>query len=255
MMESLNHPKGHPVSWKVLYRPLATLAAIASIAGLALIQPTPAHAVDRDCGDFSTQADAQRFFLDQGGPSSDPHRLDGDNDGIACESNPCPCSFSTTPPPSPGAQAQNIAARITAVVDGDTIKVRTSSGSYTTVRLLGIDTPEMSPLRCGARAATKSMRGMSFVRLSDGRLSGRAVTLTTDPTQDRRDRYGRLLAYATTRAGAELGRTQLRRGWAKIYVFEQAFRRLTGYRNVQAAARSEGLGVWGVCGGNFDRLG
>jgi micrococcal nuclease len=43
---------------------------------------------DLDCGDFDTHADAQSFFIGQGGPSSDPHRLDADNDGIACESLP-----------------------------------------------------------------------------------------------------------------------------------------------------------------------
>src|SRR3989344_5178786 len=41
---------------------------------------------DRDCGDFSSQAEAQEFFEDEGGPSSDYHGLDRDKDGIACES-------------------------------------------------------------------------------------------------------------------------------------------------------------------------
>ncbi len=40
---------------------------------------------DRDCGDFLTQKEAQAFFKAAGGPFSDPHRLDGDDDGIACE--------------------------------------------------------------------------------------------------------------------------------------------------------------------------
>ncbi|MEA2574457.1 MAG: micrococcal nuclease [Chloroflexia bacterium] len=43
---------------------------------------------DRDCGDFATQAEAQVFFEAAGGPGSDPHRLDGDHDGVACESLP-----------------------------------------------------------------------------------------------------------------------------------------------------------------------
>jgi hypothetical protein len=43
---------------------------------------------DRDCGDFATQAAAQAFFISQGGPARDPHGLDGDHDGIACESLP-----------------------------------------------------------------------------------------------------------------------------------------------------------------------
>lgn len=41
---------------------------------------------DRDCGDFSTQAEAQAFY-DAAGPG-DPHRLDGEGDGTACESLP-----------------------------------------------------------------------------------------------------------------------------------------------------------------------
>ena len=43
---------------------------------------------DYDCDDFSTQKEAQKFFEKHGGPSKDPHRLDADRDGIACESLP-----------------------------------------------------------------------------------------------------------------------------------------------------------------------
>ena len=43
---------------------------------------------DRDCGDFSSQAEAQAFFEAAGGPASDPHRLDSDSDGEVCESLP-----------------------------------------------------------------------------------------------------------------------------------------------------------------------
>lgn len=42
-------------------------------------------ASDKDCSDFANGAHAQRFFLAVGGPSSDPHRLDRDGDGLACE--------------------------------------------------------------------------------------------------------------------------------------------------------------------------
>jgi hypothetical protein len=41
---------------------------------------------DRDCPDFSTQPEAQAFF-EAAGPG-DPHQLDADNDGIACEDLP-----------------------------------------------------------------------------------------------------------------------------------------------------------------------
>jgi micrococcal nuclease len=43
---------------------------------------------DRDCGNFSTHAEAQAFFIAAGGPGSDRHRLDSDHDGIACEALP-----------------------------------------------------------------------------------------------------------------------------------------------------------------------
>jgi len=43
-------------------------------------------ATDRDCSDFATQRAAQAFF--ERHQPGDPHRLDGDGDGIACESLP-----------------------------------------------------------------------------------------------------------------------------------------------------------------------
>jgi hypothetical protein len=55
--------------------------------------PSSASASDKDCSDFPTQRAAQFFFLKHGGPRFDPDRLDADNDGVACEDNPCPCYY------------------------------------------------------------------------------------------------------------------------------------------------------------------
>ena len=41
---------------------------------------------DRNCGNFSRWMDAQAFYEAAGGPAIDPHRLDGDGDGVACTS-------------------------------------------------------------------------------------------------------------------------------------------------------------------------
>jgi micrococcal nuclease len=41
---------------------------------------------DRNCGDFSSQEQAQVFYEAEGGPQQDPHGLDRDSDGQACES-------------------------------------------------------------------------------------------------------------------------------------------------------------------------
>ena len=43
---------------------------------------------DKDCLDFKTQKEAQEFSIANGGPASDPHKLDQDKDGVACESLP-----------------------------------------------------------------------------------------------------------------------------------------------------------------------
>ncbi len=61
---------------------LAVVLMTAGSIGL-LASPALAQDGDRDCPDFPSQAAAQRFFERQG--PGDPHRLDADNDGIACE--------------------------------------------------------------------------------------------------------------------------------------------------------------------------
>jgi hypothetical protein len=68
---------------------LICFAALATAS--ALLLPAAASAADKDCANFRTQRAAQFFFLRHGGPQEDPDRLDGDNDGVACEDNPCPC--------------------------------------------------------------------------------------------------------------------------------------------------------------------
>jgi hypothetical protein len=42
---------------------------------------------DYNCPDFATQTAAQAFYIKNGGPKFDLHKLDADKDGIACESN------------------------------------------------------------------------------------------------------------------------------------------------------------------------
>jgi hypothetical protein len=60
-------------------------AAIAAVIALAL-PSAPAAAADKDCSDFSSWRAAQKFYKRHGGPRRDPHRLDADRDGVACES-------------------------------------------------------------------------------------------------------------------------------------------------------------------------
>ena len=139
-----------------------------------------------------------------------------------------------------------IRAVVRRVVDGDTIDVRALGArrvSYR-VRLIGIDTPERyGRLECGARQASDYMRRIAW--------PGRRVTLRTDPTQDTRDRYGRLLAYVDV-PGGSLQALMLRAGWAAVYVYGGVpFQRLAGFRAAAAAAKRAGRGVYRLCRGNF----
>ncbi len=62
--------------------------------------PTLGPVQDRNCSDFDTWLEAQEFFKSAGGPDSDPHRLDRDGDGIACQSLPGAPTSAATPMPT-----------------------------------------------------------------------------------------------------------------------------------------------------------
>jgi micrococcal nuclease len=138
-------------------------------------------------------------------------------------------------------------ARVERVVDGDTLRVSVD-GRSRAVRLLGIDTPEThrpaTPLECGGREATARMEALA--------PPGTRVQLLSDPSQDRVDRYGRLLAYVRLPSGRLAEEAQLEAGWATVYVY--AGKPVTLYarfRRAQDTARSARRGVWGACAGRF----
>jgi len=112
------------------------------------------------------------------------------------------------------------------VVDGDTLHVLLPNDREEKVRVLGIDTPERG--ECGYARATAFARRLA---------AGRRVTLTTDPTQARRDRFGRLLAYVTLPDERDLGEEQLAHGYARVFVYDAAFERLDTYRAAERQGR------------------
>lgn len=229
---------------------LASAVALVLVAIALTISPQPAEARDRDCSDFPNQAAAQNALQ-----PGDPDGLDGDGDGVACETNPCPCSSAggggggggggpaggSGGGGSAGPSAQG--ARVIEVTDGDTVKVRLG-GRERDVRVIGIDTPEVYfGEECGGAEASASMK-----RLLE---PGDRVTLTPDSSQDAVDDFGRLLRYIE-RGGRDVGRVQVRRGWAKVYVYAGVpFQRVDGYRRKQDSARVGDRGVWRACGGDF----
>ena len=239
------------------------MLVVALLASLLTDPSTAASAADMDCGDFATQAAAQAFFLTAG--PGDPHALDADGDGQACESNPCPCIGDSTPvplvgattPPAPtdpggvettGAEAEGGSsgavrrhwARVVRVTDGDTLRVRLASGGERSVRILGIDTPEVyGTQECGGPAASRQMARLAPV--------GSRVRLESDPSQANQDRYSRLLRYVTRR-GVDVGGAQVRRGLARTYVYrDNPFRRTRTYRHAEKAAHDDQRGLWASC--------
>ncbi len=239
------------------------------LVGAAVLVPAAPALADVDCSDFPSQQAAQDYYIGQQG---DPDRLDGDSDGWACESNPAPRASAPkgvtaappaptptpTPTPTTTVAPTKTSALVLSVTDGDTLKVRTASGQRVTVRLIGIDTPETHKpgrgVECGGRQATAAMRKL-VLRTQRGRTLGRSVTLTSDPTQDATDRYGRTLAYVNVVGGSDVGRSMVTTGWATVYVFEAPFARLATFTSAQNAARTAPRGVWSACGGSFHRLG
>ena len=90
-----------------------------------------------------------------------------------------------------------VSAQVVRVIDGDTIEV-SIGGQDEDVRYIGVDTPETvkpdTPVQCyGPQASAENHR----------LVDGRTVRLVFD--RERRDVYGRLLAYVYTRLGARRG--------------------------------------------------
>ena len=131
-------------------------------------------------------------------------------------------------------------ARVTEVLDGDTIVVAFADGSTDTVRLLGINTPEThhptKPVECyGPEAAAYATR----------RLAGRVVRLEGDV--ESRDLYGRRLAYVLLE-GERFNDELLRKGYARLLVIAPNRSHAHALLEAELAARHAGRGLWGRCG-------
>ena len=145
---------------------------------------------------------------------------------------------SGTPSVAPSDRA-NTRWTVTRVIDGDTIEV-TSPRRMLKVRLIGIDTPETVhpsvPIECFGPEAS---------RFATRRLLGEAVRLEYDPTQGRRDYYGRTLAYVWLAQPRRLFNLEaIRRGYALEYTYESAYRRQGQFNAAEQVAQRAERGIW-----------
>jgi micrococcal nuclease len=129
-------------------------------------------------------------------------------------------------------------ARVIRVVDGDTLEARIES-EVEDVRLIGVDTPETvdpgAPVQCfGPRAS----------RFQHRFVEGRRVRLVFGV--ERRDAYGRLLAYAYV--GDKFVNAELvRRGLARTLAIPPNTRHRALFERLELAAARIGRGLWGAC--------
>lgn len=134
--------------------------------------------------------------------------------------------------------AQSASVYVTRVVDGDTIEVQLG-GQEEDVRYIGVDTPETvkpgAPVDCfGPQASTFNHR----------LVERRRVRLVFD--SERRDVYGRLLAYVYLGdrfVNAEL----VRRGLARTLSIPPNDRFAERLKRLEIAAARRGRGLWGAC--------
>lgn len=88
--------------------------------------------------------------------------------------------------------------------------------------MIGIDTPEIGSKDCFAVEAAQEARAL---------VQGKNVVLRADPTQDDRDRYGRLLRHVTMSDGRSMAEVLIAGGFGREYTYDKAYA-------VQAAHRA-----------------
>ncbi|MEM7287497.1 MAG: thermonuclease family protein [Actinomycetota bacterium] len=131
-------------------------------------------------------------------------------------------------------------AVVVEIVDGDTLVV--SSGARTeTVRLIGIDTPEVAhhgrPGECFGPEAAVHLASLAPV--------GSIVELSVD--EEPRDIYGRLLAYVRTATVADVALQLALDGMADALAIEPNLATADPVAAAVGEARRAGRGLWGAC--------
>ncbi|MBI2797954.1 thermonuclease family protein [Candidatus Saccharibacteria bacterium] len=125
------------------------------------------------------------------------------------------------------------------VVDGDTIEV-VINGKTETVRLIGMDTPEVvdprKPVQCFGREA--SAKGHEL-------MDGKSVRLESDTLAGEVDKYNRRLAYVWLPDGSLYNQYMIAEGFAHEYTYQsQPYKYQAQFKAAQALAKSEQKGFW-----------
>ncbi|WP_135303852.1 lamin tail domain-containing protein [Haloarcula amylovorans] len=141
---------------------------------------------------------------------------------------------------------------VTAVVDGDTIRIEYDNGTRDTVRLVGVDTPEVNAENDPAEfegvpttaAGSECLRGAGIdaSNFAKNRLLGETVEIAFDPATERRGYYDRLLAYVVV-DDRLFNYRLVTTGHARVYD-ESPFTRKDRFLEAESAAREARKGLW-----------
>lgn len=135
-------------------------------------------------------------------------------------------------------------ATVERVTDGDTIQVSGGDIGNESVRLIGIDTPEVdgpyTRAECFGAKATDRARELMPV--------GTKVELVLDVQE--RDRFGRVLAYVyRVRDGRFVNAAMVRGGFATAITIPPNVEHADRLRQLERDARDARRGLWGACSG------
>lgn len=128
---------------------------------------------------------------------------------------------------------------VTKVIDGDTFYINDGTGKEGRIRLTGIDAPE------SRKSQHKSMghygkEASDYLHLL---LKGKKVRLEYDVS--RRDRYGRILAYAYLENGEFLNALLIKQGYALQLTIPPNVKYAALFSQLQREARENRRGLWG----------
>jgi len=125
---------------------------------------------------------------------------------------------------------------VTAVYDGDTIKVKFKSGLEKVVRLIGIDSPETDAVREKIKFRAYMAKRFAFFY-----LYSRKIKLSYD--WELEDKYNRLLAYIWTEKEGLFNKYILSEGFAAAFL-NFPFKYKKEFIEAEGKARRSGKGLW-----------
>jgi micrococcal nuclease len=128
--------------------------------------------------------------------------------------------------------------RVVEVIDGDTIKVDIA-GKIETVRLIGIDTPEIA----NPYNPREDYFGPEAAQYAKQLLENQLVYLIPDPMQSNRDKYNRLLRYVFLEDGTLVNAKLIADGFAYNYIYEP-FQFMKQFDYLEKQAKEKQLGLW-----------